>query len=71
MVVLAAHGWVGSVCLLAMFFLWLLGGADGGEDANGGAVDPEAPDEHGFIPADKYGYGYGYSWGDPYGDPDL
>ena len=33
--------------------------------------DPNAPDEHGFIPADKYGYGYDYSWGDPYGDPDL
>ena len=33
--------------------------------------DPNAPDEDGFIPADKYGYGYDYSWGDPFGDPDL
>ena len=33
--------------------------------------DPNGPDEDGFIPADKYGYGYDYSWGDPFGDPDL
>ena len=72
--IVAAIDWGGTVGLLVLLalFAWLLiaGGTDSppsGEDTS----DPNAPDEDGFIPADKYGYGYDYSWGDPYGDEDL
>lgn len=56
----------GVLAVVIALVLWLVGHGDGD-----GPDDPNAPDEHGFTPADKYGYGYGYSWGDPFGDPDL
>ena len=66
-IVAGIGGTAGAIALGIAFVLWLLGhtGDDGG---NPHPDDPDAPDENGFIPADKYGYGYGYSWGDPYGD---
>lgn len=65
-----AGGIAGTVVLTVAVILWILGHRDS-DDATGDSDDPDAPDEDGFIPADKYGYGYGYSWGDPYGDPDM
>ncbi len=59
---------LGSILLMLVIGRLISRGVDDGPPD---ADDPDAPDEHGFIPADKYGYGYGYSWGDPYGDPDL
>ena len=47
------------------------GGGRAGTQDRDAVADPNAADEDGFTPADKYGYGYDYSWGDPYGDPDL
>lgn len=61
---------LGAVAAVA----WVLGHRADAPPADADTADPDdpnTPDEDGFIPADKYGYGYGYSWGDPYGDPDL
>ncbi|HVM18729.1 MAG TPA: hypothetical protein VM307_02090 [Egibacteraceae bacterium] len=66
-IAVAVGPWV--LAAAAAGVLWLM--SRGSDDAPPDDADPNAPDEHGFIPADKYGYGYGYSWGSPYGDPDL
>ena len=66
---LAVSGPVFGVIAVAVV-AWLLARKPGAEDTPD-PDDPNAPDEDGFIPADKYGYGYDYSWGHPFGDPDL
>jgi hypothetical protein len=69
MAVLALSGPVLGVIAVAVVG-WLLARKPSAEEPPD-PDDPNAPDEDGFIPADKYGYGYDYSWGDPFGDPDL
>lgn len=75
MEVVAALDWGTTIGVIVLFavFAWLLisGGTDSPSDPSTQSDDPNAPDEQGFTPADKYGYGYDYSWGDPYGDKDL
>jgi hypothetical protein len=62
-----AH-WI-AIAVIAVV-AWLLGHSRSGDEP-ADPNDPNAPDEQGFTPADKYGYGYDYSWGDPFGDPEL
>ena len=62
-------GWIIGAIVGMVVAAWF--GARRGGDHPADPDDPNAPDEHGFTPADKYGYGYDYSWGDPYGDKDL